>query len=356
MLGGPPDAAVPEASIRLRLRPRPRDRGDARLPAAEAGTPDSAEGTRPGADRYLERREPRRPGPAGQRLRPDRRGNRLVRPRRGAGGERRPARDRGDPLEAAGALRPALLGRVGEPGAAGLPLRLAQGDEAEGGGPALDPAERAFRDQAPGHDDGVPRLRPRPVPRQLRRGLLSLLAAERPPLLRLRRPDRHRPPDARDLRGRVVGRPQAPRRSLLRPGGRAARRLQPPEADARRCDLRRARRARPPRAAAHLADRVGDRVRLVLRPDRVLPGPDANPLHRREQRLRLRRCPLPGPLAATPRLPVPELHALPHVRPPPAVGGIPDGVGRGPRSSTRRNEAVTQKLRRRYTGREPSAP
>ena len=59
----------------------------------------------------------------------------------------------------------------------------------------------------PGHDDAVPGLRPRAVPRQLRERRVPLPARERPPLLRLAEEaaDIERRV-ARDLRGRVVGR------------------------------------------------------------------------------------------------------------------------------------------------------
>ena len=97
---------------------------------------------------------------------------------------------------------------------------------------------------------------------------------ERPPVLRLDRPGRHRSPDARDLRRRLVGRPAAPRQEHLRDGHHPARRLQPAEGRSGRPDLQGADGTRPRRAAAHLPDRVGDRLGQLLRPDRVLPRPD----------------------------------------------------------------------------------
>src|SRR3954451_19847875 len=56
-------------------------------------------------------------------LRLDPRGGELFRPGGHPGGERQPARDRGDPRAPAGTLRPALLRRLGQPRAAGVPLR-----------------------------------------------------------------------------------------------------------------------------------------------------------------------------------------------------------------------------------------
>ena len=125
-----------------------------------------------------------------------------------------------------------------------------------------------------------------------------------------------------------------PRQELLCRRRRSARRLQPSEGCSRRSHLRRARRARADDSGAQLPDRLGDRLRQPVRPDRLLPGHDEGPVQRRLQRLRLRRRALPGPVGAAHRGAVPRLHALSHLRPPPTLGGVPDRL-------TRRKGAAT---------------
>ena len=171
------------------------------------------------------------------------------------------------------ALPAALLGRVREPGASGVPVRHGQGLPASGDRATLDPAELDEADQAPRDDDGLSRFRPGAVPRQLRERLVPLLARERPPLLRLAEEGGRRAPGPRDLRGRVVGE-QAPQRPPhLRAGHDPARRLQPAEGLEGRSDLRRAHlpRARDPRAHLRRSARRSPPTATTTR-SRFFPG------------------------------------------------------------------------------------
>ena len=122
----------------------------------------------PARSRTWNVRQPRRPGPARQRLCADRRGDQLVRPRRGAGGERRPARDRGDPL--APARRATTCSSRTRPATASV--RRSSTTAARSPACVRSAASRFRRascrgSQSPGADHRLLRLRPRSLPGEL---------------------------------------------------------------------------------------------------------------------------------------------------------------------------------------------
>ena len=133
----------------------------------------------------------------------------------------------------------------------------------------------------------------------------------------------HRTAHPRDLRGRLVGQQAPHRQAQLRHRDDPARRLQPPQSGQGRPDLRRPHLPRPRDSKAHVTDRLGDRLGQPLRPDRVLPRRRAGPVHRADERLRLRQRAVSRPLQRSRRQAVSHLRPLPHLGPPATLGAVP---------------------------------